>query len=404
MPCTYPQRFAFIGLMVAVLAACTPAADSPAAAASQPAPAVPVATPAAAVPVATLANTKEEPVLNISNWVDYIPETMIKDFERETGIKVSYKTYGNIEELERQVRLKSDADDLVVPGLNYGKTFISQGYFRALDKSLLPNHKNLAPEFLKTMVKTDPDNRYFVPWAWGQTTVFVNKTKVIKALGDLPYPANELDLAFNPQYTSRVKACGLAYMDSPSEILPLAMHYQGLDPYSANPADYKKAANAIKPVRPHISVLSNKMLDVLTSKNVCVAIAWSGDIQTAIDQLKSEGSKDELVGALPPGGTPMFVDVLAIPVNAKHPKNAHAFINFYLNAKQAAGMPNEIGYANGNAAAMEFVDADTKVKAMVFPPQDFFAKLVPVGGFSTEARFAMMQEYVSFAFKLDIKK
>jgi putrescine transport system substrate-binding protein len=359
---------------------------------------------APATPAAGSTAPKEEPVLNFSNWVDYIPESMIKEFEAETGIKVNYKTYGSNEALEKQVRLKADADDLVVPGLNYGKSHAAQGYYQPLNKALLPNFKNLAPDFLKSMEPSDPGNRYFVPWAWGHTTVFVNKTRVIKALAGLPYPANELDLVFKPEYTSRLKSCGIAYMESPSEILPLTMHYMGLNPYSTNPADYKKAAEALKPVRPHIATFSTKMLDVLEADKVCAAIAWSGDIQTAIDSLKKAGNKDELRGVLPAAGNPMFVDVLAVPVNAKHPKNAHAFIDFYLRAKNSAGMPNEIGYGNGNAAAMEFVDATVKAKQLVFPPQDFFKKLVPVGGYSAEARWAMMQSYMSFAFQIDAKK
>jgi putrescine transport system substrate-binding protein len=395
------RRFALSLIALCGLAACQPGTTNPQ-------PQTPEAKPAAvaAVPGATVAKTaqKEEPVLNISNWVDYIPESMIKDFEAETGIKINYKTYGSNETLEKQVRLKTDADDIVVPGLNYGKSHVAQGYYQALNKSLLPNYKNLAPEFMKSMEAADPGNRYFVPWAWGHTTVFINKTRVNKALAGLPYPSNELDLVFKPEYTSRLKSCGIALMDSPSEILPMAMHYLGLNPYSTNPDDYKKAADAIRPVRADVGTLSTKMLDVLTANKVCVAVAWNGDIQTAIDEIKAAGSKDDLVGALPSNGTVMFVDAMAIPVNAKHPQNAHAFIDFYLRAKNAAGMPNEIGYPNGNAAAMEHVSAEVKAKPMVFPPQEFFNKLVPVGGYTTEARWSMMQSYLSFAFKLETKK
>ena len=384
------------------MVACSPSAndmESKKAAASAP---VTAAVVAASAPVVIAANT-EEKVLNFNNWVDYIPESMLKDFEQETGIKLNYRTYTNNEELEKLVRAKSDSMDLVVPGLNYGQSQAAQGYYQALNKSLLPNYKNLDPEFLKSMDISDPGHKYFVPWAWGYTTIFVNKTRVMKALGDLPYPDKEFDLVFNPTYTSRLKSCGIAYLDSPSEIIPLALHYMGINPYSQSPEDYKKASSMLKLVRKDIAVFSGKMIDVLSEDKSCVAIAWSGDINTAISTLKANGNKDDLAGLQPKIGTLLFVDGLAIPANAKHPKNAHAFMDFYLRAANAARLPNEISFANGNRAALEFVNADIKSNPMVFVSPEYFSKLVPTNGYSNNARWAMMQEYIAFAFKLENK-
>lgn len=389
--------------LVITLVACSPKSEESygkKAAASEP---VPVVIAAAAAPVVIATNT-EEKVLNFSNWVDYIPESMLKDFETETGIKVNYRTYTNNEELEKLVRNKPDVIDLVVPGLNYGQSQALQGYYQVLDKNRLPNYKNLDAEFLKSMEVSDPGHKYFVPWAWGHTTVFINKTKVMKALGDLPYPEKEFDLVFNPTYTSRLKSCGIAYLDSPSEIIPLALHYMGLNPYSQSAEDYKKAAAMLKLVRNDIAILSGKMIDVMSDDKTCAAIAWSGDINTSISALKEKGSKDELLGLLPKQGTLLFVDGLAIPANAKHPKNAHAFIDFYLKATNSARMPNEVSFPNGNKAAMEFVNADVKANPLIFVPPEYFAKLVPTNGYANNARWAMMQEYIAFAFKLETRQ
>jgi putrescine transport system substrate-binding protein len=356
-------------------------------------------------PSAPAAATKpktEEAVLNFSNWFEYMPENMLKDFERETGIKVNYRNYASNEELESKVKLKSDSDDLVVPSLNYGKTQATLGYYQPLNKQWLPNYKNLDASFLKTMAPSDPGNRYFVPWAWGHTTVFANKTRVTKALGDLAYPRNELDLVFNPTYTNRLKSCGIAYIDSPSEIIPMAMIYLGIEPYTQDTANYKKAKDMLKLVRKDIREFSSNINDVIAKDKVCVAIAWSGSIGSSIAALRKAGNKDELVGLLPDSGTMMFVDSLAIPVNAKHPQNAHAFINFYLKAQNSARMSNDRQYPNGNLAATEFVNANIKKDPLIFPPSAFFSKLVPSNSYSSNARWAMMQEYISFAFQIDI--
>lgn len=388
------QRIAMATLLLA-LGACSPA----------PGPqAVPADAGAAAPVVVAVQGAAEEPVLNFSNWTDYMPEGMLADFERETGIKVNYRTYGSNEELQKLVSLKADGDDLVVPSLSYGKTQVARGYYQPLNKALLPNHKNLDPRFMANMEKSDPGNRYFVPWGWGYTALFINKTKVLKALGNLAYPDNELELVFNPAYTARLKSCGLAFVDSPSEVIPLAMHHLGLDPYAQDAAGIDRAVTMLKQVRGDIAAFSANMIDVLSADRTCVGVAWSGDIETAIAALREAGSKDVLLGVLPSSGTLMFMDALVIPVGAKHPRNAHAFIDFYLRAKNAARMPNEIGYPNGNLAALAFVEASIQNNPVVFPPPDAFARLVPSGGYTDQARWAMMQGYVSFAFRLDTGK
>ncbi|WP_168708592.1 extracellular solute-binding protein [Hydrogenophaga sp. PAMC20947] len=378
-------------------AACSPAPDSAAPQTTQASAPSPAATEVAQA-------TDEEPVLNFRNWTDYMPEGMLADFERETGIKVIYHTYGTNEELEKLMAFKADSEDLVVPSLNYGGAQATLGFYQPLNKALLSNYKNLDPVFLQSMETADPDNRFFVPWAWGHTTLFVNKTRVSKALGDLAYPSNEWDLVFKPAYTQRLKSCGIAYVDAPSEIFPLALHYLGLNPHLPDEPSMVRALEMLKAVRPDIGAFSSAMLDVLSADKACVGIAWSGDIDSAITALKDAGHRDELLGALPSAGTLMFVDALVIPVNAKHPRNAHAFINFYLRAKNAARMPNEIGYPNGNTAALEFVTPEVKDNPLIFPPPEFFNRLVPTNTFSNKARWDMMQAYVDFAFKIDTQK
>lgn len=387
-----PRHSAALLVLAGALSACAPAPD--------PTDGATASAARAAASRAPSPGATEEKMLNFSNWSDYMPAGMLEDFERETGIKVNYRNYGSNEDLQKIVSLKTDSDDLVVPSLSYGKTQMTQGYYRALDKSLLLNYKNLDPAFMKNMETSDPGNRYFIPWAWGHTTIFINKTRVRKALGDLAYPDNELDLVFNPSYTSRLKSCGIAYVDSPSEIIPLALHYLGIDPYTTDTKNFHKAVEMLKRVRKDIGTFNAKIIDVLSSDKVCVGIGWSGDINTAIGTLKSAGNTSELVGALPRDGTLMFVDALSIPVNAKHPNNAHAFIDFYLRAKNSARMANEVGYPNGNQAALEFVQKDIKNNPLIYPPAEFFSKLVPSDGYTKAARWDMMQGYIDFAFKV----
>ena len=184
---------------------------------------------------ATPVNT-EEKLLNIYNWPNYVPEGMIAAFEKETGIKVNYDTFKTDETLEAKLVAGNTGYDIVVPSSVFAKTQIEAQQLQPLDKSKIPNLVNLDPAIMKVLTRADPGNKYLVPWAWGFTTVGINKTKADKALVGLPMPDNAWVLVFNPKYTEKLKSCGIAYLDSPSEVMPVALHYIGKDAWHPNNA------------------------------------------------------------------------------------------------------------------------------------------------------------------------
>jgi putrescine transport system substrate-binding protein len=364
-----------------LLAACGKK-EEPVAAAPEPAPA-----PAAPA---------EEKVLNIYNWPDYIPEGMIAAFEQETGIKVNYDTFETNEALHAKLVAGNTGYDIVVPGTVFAKGQIDGGLLQPLDKAKIPNLANLDPEFMKTMNTADPDNKHLVPWAWGFTTVGINKTKLEKALGKTPMPENAWDLVFNPEYTKKVKSCGIAYLDSPTEIIPVALHYIGKDAYSNNPDDYKAANEMLAKVRKDIRLFSSTMIDDIAGGKACVAIGWSGDINIASDRAKENGSKDVIEALLPSTGALIFIDSMGITKDAKHPENAHKFIDFYLRAENAAAMANEMSYPTGNKAALDKINPEIAGNKTIFVESGYMAKMIPPSSFTNEAREAMANAYNTF--------
>jgi putrescine transport system substrate-binding protein len=181
-------------------------------------------------------------VLNIYHWPDYIAKDMVANFEKESGIKVNYQTFENNEALQAKLVAGNSGYDIVVPGAVFVKAQIDGGLLAKLDKSKIANYGNLDPDLMSKLNQVDPGNDYVVPWAWSYTTVGINKAKVAKALGSTPMPENAWDLVFNPTYTAKLKSCGIAYLDSPTEVIPPAMHYLGKNPYSNDAADHKAAA------------------------------------------------------------------------------------------------------------------------------------------------------------------
>jgi putrescine transport system substrate-binding protein len=233
------------------------------------------------------AAAQEPPVLNIYNWGDYIAEDTIKGFEKETGIKVRYDLFDSNEALHAKLVAGMSGYDIVVPGSHFAKMQIQAGLLRKLDKSKIPNLANLDPAIQAQLAKVDPGNDHLVDWLWGYTTVGINVDRVKKALGATPLPDNAWDLVFKPEYASKLKSCGVSYLDTASEIIPLALKYIGKDPRSKNAADYAEVAKMLKAVRPNVTRFAGSgsdYIDQLARGQLCAVIGWSGDIMIAKDK------------------------------------------------------------------------------------------------------------------------
>lgn len=360
------------------------------------------ATPAESAPVAAAPAAPAGPVLdgekvlNIYNWPDYVPDGMIAAFEKETGIKVNYDTFETNEALHAKLVAGNSGYDIVVPGVWFAKPQIEAGLFQPLKKDQIPNLANLDPEFMKVMLKADPGNAHLVPWGWGFTTVGINKTRVEKALGGMAMPENAWDLVFKPEYTSKLRACGIAYLDSPAEIMPVALHYVGKDAFSNDPADYKVAGEMLAKVRKDIRLFSSTMIDDIASGKACAFIGWSGDINIAAGRAKENGSRDEIEALLPSTGALIFIDTMAVTKDAKHPNNAMAFIDFYLRPENAAAMGNEMTYATGNLKGRDQIQPEIANNKTIFVESEYMAKMIPPSSFTNEAREALANTYNGF--------
>ncbi|MFP8835239.1 extracellular solute-binding protein [Hydrogenophaga sp. XSHU_21] len=386
------KKHVLVLAMAAVMVAACGKKEEPAPA---PAPA-PVATAPAPAPAPAGPVLDDEKVLNIYNWPDYITETLVADFEKEYGIKVNYDTFENNEALHAKLVAGNSGYDIVIPTAGFAKKQIDGGLYQPIDKSKLTNYGNLDPDFMSKIAGVDPENKHLVPWAWGFTTVGINKQKVEKALGGMAMPENAWDLVFKPEYSSKLRSCGIAYLDSPSEILPVALHYVGKPAYSEKPEDFKAALDMLMKVRKDVRLFSSTMIDDIASGKACAFIGWSGDINIAADRVKETGGKDEIVPLLPTGGGLVFIDTMAIPKDAKHVNNAHVFIDFYLRAANGAAMANEMNYPTGNKAALADIKDEVKGNKTIFLSPEDTARLIPTGGFSNEVSGVVNDTYNAF--------
>lgn len=351
--------------------------------------------PAAASAPAAVANA-EEKVLNIYNWPDYIAKDMVANFEKESGIKVNYQTFENNEALQAKLVAGNTGYDIVVPGAVFAKGQIDGGLLQKLDKAKITNYGNLDPAIMSKLDKIDTGNAYLVPWAWSFTTVGINKAKVTKALGGTPMPENAWELVFNPVYTAKLKSCGIAFLDSPTEVIPPAMHFIGKNAYSNDAADHKAAGEMLAKVRPHVRLFSSTMIDDLAAGKACVALGWAGDINIARGRALENKNGNEVEALLPSTGGLIFFDNLAIPRDAKHPNNALAFINYFLKPEVSASLTNELGYATANKVSIANVKPEIAKDPAVFPDAANLQKMVSPSSFSNEARQSMSNVFTLF--------
>jgi putrescine transport system substrate-binding protein len=349
---------------------------------------------------ALVARAADEPkVLNIYNWSDYIADDTIKNIEKETGIKVNYDNYDANEILHAKLVAGKTGYDIVVPGSHFAKTQIAGGLLQKLDRSKLTNWGNLDKGLLEQLANVDPGNQYLVDWMWGYVTVGINTAKVKAALGDLPMPDNAWSLIFDPKYAAKLKSCGVNFLDSASEVLPVAMLYVGKPAYSTKAADYDAAAAMLKSVRPFVTRFSSSgYINDLASGQLCAVMGYSGDINIARARALEAAPKapPAIEALIPKGGATLFFDTMAIPKDAPHPNNAHLFINYILRPEVAAGLTNKVFYANPNAASLKFVKKDVAANKTIFLSDADLKRLTPPDAAPQEIRRVQTRIFTSF--------
>jgi len=344
---------------------------------------------------------EEEKVLNVYNWSDYIAEDTLRNFERETGIKVRYDSFDNNEIVHAKLVAGNTGYDLVVPTAYWGKLQAEGGLLRKLDKNLLPNLRNLDPLLQAQLAQLDPGNQYMVTWLWGFSTLGINVDKVQAALASsphpLPMPANAWDLLFKPEYISRLKHCGVSVMDSATELVPAALHYLGKPAFSRVLADYKELPALLQAIRPSVTLFSSSgYINDLANGSLCLVLGWSGDINIARQRAIDGKTGQNIQALIPKTGGLLFMDTMVIPSDAPHPRNAHRFINYILRPEVHAALSNKVFYANPNLASLPFVRPEIRNNPSVFPDAAAMANMVVPQPLNNDARRKMTRIFTAF--------
>ncbi len=324
--------------------------------------------------------------VRVYNWSDYIDEDLLAKFEQETGYDLIYDVFDSNEVLETKLLAGSSGYDVVVPSGTFLQRQITAGAFQKLDFSKLPNSVNMWDVIKERTAQYDPGNEYSINYMWGTTGIGVNVGKVQEILGE-DAPIGSLALIFDPANMEKLQACGVHFLDAPTEMIPAALAYLGENPDSQDPDVIAKAEPVLTAVRPYVQKFhSSEYINALANGDICVAFGWSGDILQARDRADEAENGVEIAYNAPSEGALMWFDQMAIPADAPNPDGAHAFLNFIMDAQNMADASNYVYYANGNLASQPLLEEDVIGDPAIYPDEETLKNLYTTSPYDSKVQ------------------
>jgi putrescine transport system substrate-binding protein len=326
----------------------------------------------AADPARAAADTGK--VLNLYIWSDYLAADTLPNFEKQTGIKVHVAYFDTNETLETKLLAGSSGYDVVVPTASYFERQIKAGVYLTLDKSKLPNLKNMDPQLMAKVGLHDPGNAHGIIYTWGTNGIGFNEKMVRELMPDAPL--DSWRMVFDPAVASKVAKCGISVLDSPAEMLRAVYGYLGKDPNSQSPDDLLLAEAVLTKIRPYIrNINSSEYIEALANGDLCIAVGYNGDVMQARDRAREANKGIEIKYIVPKEGSILWFDMLAIPKDAPHPDSAYAYLNYIMTPQVIADISNFKRYANANLASQPLVLDAVKNDPGIYPPPELRQKL-----------------------------
>jgi putrescine transport system substrate-binding protein len=317
----------------------------------------------------------EEKTLRLYNWADYFAEDTLSKFTAETGIKVIYDVMDGSETLEAKMLAGGSGYDLIFPGDTVAERLMRAGSLQPLDQSKLTALNDVEPGLQKLRSHYEHSSKATVPYTWGTIGPTYNAEQIAQRVPNAP--VNSLDLLFKPELASKFADCGISMIDSPDEVLAVVLNYLGRDPRSAKPEDLAAASDLLMKVRPYIRKFQSQPVTDLVNGNLCLSLGYSGDMTQAQRTSDSAGKHTRFQYRIPREGTTVWMDTMAIPVDAQHPEYAYAFINFVMRPENMAAISNFTGYPTSNAKARADVDGAMRNNPDIYLDEATYARLIP---------------------------
>ncbi len=314
--------------------------------------------------------------LNLYNWADYFGETTVADYEKGTGTTVTLDFFDSNEVLETKMLAGGSGYDVVFPAASNAERQMMAGALHKIDVSRLQNYANLRPEILGVLDGVPGGRELGVPYTWGTVGLAYNPALIEARLGDMP--VDSWDLLFKPEYAAKLKDCGIGVLDSPVEMISVALNYLGLDPYSEDKGEIAQAQELLAAATPNVAYFNNQKPSTdLPAGNVCLAAMYSGDAGIAQARAMEADNGVDVFYAIPKEGTLMWIDLMSIPEDAPNVDEAYQFIDYMLMPEVIAEVSNFVFFANANEAANEYVLPEVLSDPGIYPDDETLGRLFP---------------------------
>ncbi len=337
---------------------------------------------------------EQDKTLRLYNWSDYFAEDTLARFTAQTGIKVIYDVMDGSEVLEAKLMTSGSGYDLIFPGDTVAERLMRAGSLQKLDQSKLTALADIEPGLQKLREHYPHSAAATVPYTWGTIGLTYNDEQIRKRMPDAP--VNSLDLLFKPELAAKFADCGISVIDSPDEVLAVVLNYLGREPRSARPEDLAAASELLMKVRPYIRKFQSQPVTDLVNGNLCLSLGYSGDMTQAQRTADAAGRPVKFQYRIPREGTTVWMDNMAIPVDAKHPEYAYAFINFVMRPENMAAISNFTGYPTSSAPARPQVDPSMRDNPDIYPDESAFQRLIPGKDIPQSAMRARMRAWTKF--------
>ncbi len=303
--------------------------------------------------------------LNVTNWAEYMAEDTISNFAEEYDIDVTFSPYDSSESIDSKLLAGSSGYDVVAHASSMAARLINGKILKRIDKTQLSNLKHMSADVMaKLGQKWDPGHNYIVPYMWGTHGVTYNRELVKATYPDAPI--GNIEMIFDPKHMKELAKCGVSFLDSPTDVIPMALAYLGLSPDSTKREDYKKVEEMLLKVRPYIKTFDNYAYQRMPQKEFCVAVTWGPDGLLAVSGAEEAETGVELDFFLP--AIPNFwVDGWVIPADARNVENAHLFLNYMMRPEVGAADSNFTWYATANIDALPLVDEAVTSSNAAYP-------------------------------------
>ena len=306
------------------------------------------------------ASAAEEKKLIFYNWDTYIGETTLDDFKSASGIEVKMDLFGDNTELFAKIREGNPGYDVIVPSNDYVERMWRAKLLSPLDHSQISNFSNVGKLFQEAGF--DPGRKYSMPYMWGTMGIGYRKSKVKR-----PTSWSDVWGEGSDKYAGRI-----GWISEPSSMMGMVLRYLGHSFNDKDAAHIRAAADQLIKYKKNVKgIFEDNGQDLLASGEVDMVVEWNGDIAQLI------GEDDDIGYVIPSEGSFFWQDCLCIPTGAPHPENAHAFINFLLDAEIGRDLADYIQYATPNEAARKLMDAGYRNNPAIFPSAEEQANLEP---------------------------